>query len=206
MSSHADEMEADPLAFWEERYKTGARQSSGRPGQALVHFTADLNPGRALELGCGRGDDAVHLAKAGWSVLAVELSQTALDIAAETAAAAGVANRIRFEQHDLTANFPEGMFDLIVASFLAATPRAPVFQRAAASIAQGGHLLIIDHGSLAPWLSSRTFPTVTETFEELDLPQTDWDTVYVDIFEREAKGPEGQTATIFDNVILLRRK
>lgn len=49
-----------------------------------------LAPGRALELGCGHGRNAVHLARHGWRVDAVDFSATALDRARESAAAAGV--------------------------------------------------------------------------------------------------------------------
>ncbi|GLP76561.1 hypothetical protein TUM20983_36710 [Mycobacterium antarcticum] len=39
---------------------------------------SQLTPGRALDVGCGEGADAVWLASHGWTVTAVEVSQVAL--------------------------------------------------------------------------------------------------------------------------------
>ncbi|GHJ96304.1 hypothetical protein SNE510_58230 [Streptomyces sp. NE5-10] len=46
-------------------------------------------PGRALELGCGTGTNAVYLARHGWRVAAVDLVDRAVRQAREKAAAAG---------------------------------------------------------------------------------------------------------------------
>ena len=47
-------------------------------------------PGRALDVGCGSGRDAVHLAKRGWRVTAVDFVDQALDQARKRAAEEGV--------------------------------------------------------------------------------------------------------------------
>src|SRR5262245_5484559 len=51
---------------------------------------------RVLEIGCGTGEDAVHLAQRGVEVLATDPSPSMLRVAAEKAAQAGVARRIEF--------------------------------------------------------------------------------------------------------------
>lgn len=208
MSKEFERTGADAERYWEDRYKAGSPKTSGRPGVALRQFAEPLTPGRALELGCGKGDDAVWLAGQGWSVVAVEISQTALDYAAANAERAGVADRITFQRHDLGQSFPEGEFDLVTANFLAAFPRDAVFQRAAAAVAPGGHLLIIDHASRLPWSAappSRQFPTVEETLATLALEEGDWTRIYSDILERQATGPDGETAMVRDTVIFLKR-
>ncbi|WP_319019181.1 class I SAM-dependent methyltransferase [Microbispora sitophila] len=53
-----------------------------------------LPPGRALELGCGTGTNAVYLARHGWEVVAVDLIDRAIEQAREKAAAAGAAVRL----------------------------------------------------------------------------------------------------------------
>lgn len=59
-----------------------------------------LPPGRALELGCGTGTNAVYLARHGWEVVAVDLVDRAIEEAGQRADAAGVA--VRLLQGDVT--------------------------------------------------------------------------------------------------------
>ena len=61
---------------------------------ALVEGHGALPPGRALELGCGTGTNAIYLARHGWEVVAVDLIDRAVDQARAKAAAAGVAVRL----------------------------------------------------------------------------------------------------------------
>lgn len=208
MSREFEDTQAYAEQFWEERYKAASPRTSGMPGMALRMFAGSLTAGCALELGCGKGDDAVWLASRGWSVVAVEISRTALDYAAANADQAGVSDRITFEKHDLSQSFPEGQFDLVTASFLAAYTREAVFRRAAISVAPRGHLLIIDHASRLPWSSAppdRRFPTTDETLAALALDEKDWERVHVGTLERRASGPSDETATVRDNVIFLKR-
>jgi SAM-dependent methyltransferase len=57
----------------------------------LLEGTDPPAPGRALDVGCGSGRDAVYLAKHGWSVTAVDSVDKALASARRRAAEAGVA-------------------------------------------------------------------------------------------------------------------
>src|SRR5690349_15279346 len=57
---------------------------------ALVEGSGAPRPGRALELGCGTGTNAVYLARHGWRVTAVDLVDRAVRRARERAGAAGV--------------------------------------------------------------------------------------------------------------------
>ncbi|MEV5744213.1 class I SAM-dependent methyltransferase [Microbispora rosea] len=59
-----------------------------------------LPPGRALELGCGTGTNAIYLARHGWEVVAVDLVDRAIEQARERADAAGAA--VRLLQGDAT--------------------------------------------------------------------------------------------------------
>jgi SAM-dependent methyltransferase len=61
---------------------------------ALVEGCGALPPGRALELGCGTGTNAIYLARHGWDVVAVDLIDRAVDQARAKAAAAGTAVRL----------------------------------------------------------------------------------------------------------------
>lgn len=123
---------------------------SGRPNPQLVAEAAELAPGRALDVGCGEGADAVWLAQRGWQVTAVDIADTALRRAAGHAAEAGadVADRITWTRADLREQPPaEGRYDLVSAQFmhLPGDTRRPLFARLAAAVTPGGTLLIVGH-------------------------------------------------------------
>src|SRR6201999_1068924 len=100
-----------------------ARVWSGRVNVQFADLVSDLPPGRALDLGCGEGGDAVWLAERGWHVTAVDVSETALARAKAEAKTRGMLDRIDFQRHDLSDSFPDGSFDLASAQFLHSTVR-----------------------------------------------------------------------------------
>ncbi len=57
----------------------------------LMQFIADHPPGRALDLGCGTGTNAITLARHGWQVTAIDFVPRAIQIARSKAKKAGVA-------------------------------------------------------------------------------------------------------------------
>ena len=61
---------------------------------ALVEGPSALPAGRALDLGCGTGTDAIYLATHGWDVTGVDAVPKALATARRDASAAGVAPRL----------------------------------------------------------------------------------------------------------------
>ena len=61
---------AIPLAYWETRYAGERPVWSGAANVTLVDVLTGLEPGRALDLGCGEGGDAIWLAQQGWRVRA----------------------------------------------------------------------------------------------------------------------------------------
>src|ERR671914_249851 len=79
---------AADAAEWDTRYRDAAMWS-GRPNGRLVAEVADLTPGRALDVGCGEGADAIWLAGRGWMVTAIDISDVAVGRAREAAAVAG---------------------------------------------------------------------------------------------------------------------
>ncbi len=198
--------------FWERHYRAHDRVWSGNANRYLVAFAAPLAPGTALDLGCAEGADAIWLAGLGWRVTAVDVSATALSRAADHAAAAGVADRIDFQRHDLSVTFPDGAFDLVSAQYLqspVAFPRDQVLRDAAARVAPGGLLLIVTHASVAPWSWDQDphpgFPAPEEALATLDLTPGQWRTEFLGASDREATGPNGQTALVRDTVIAVRR-
>lgn len=134
--------------FWDERYATSHRIWSGKPNEHLVAQVTGLRPGRALDVGCGEGADAVWLAGQGWTVTGVDVSGVALERAAAHAAEAGQADRTSWERVDVFAGepLPTG-FDLVSAAFVHVPPDDfdAVYRAIAASVAPGGSLVVLAH-------------------------------------------------------------
>ncbi len=92
---------------WEETYRqTPAGELPWNAGMAdgdLRDLLEAMGPqaGRAYDLGCGPGNDAAFLADRGFHVTAVDISPTALHLARQTAAKAGVEEKIEFLAADV---------------------------------------------------------------------------------------------------------
>ncbi len=138
---------AAQAAEWDARYteRDGARWS-GRPNGRLRAEAASLTPGRALDVGCGEGADAIWLARNGWSVTAIDISEVALTRAREAAGLAGAA--VGWVRGDaLQAPFPAGSFDLVSMQY-PALPKAAGEAAVRAlldTVRPGGLLLAVCH-------------------------------------------------------------
>jgi SAM-dependent methyltransferase len=84
-----------------------------RPELVELVDSGRLTPGRAIDLGCGTGANAVFLAERGFAVTGVDFAPAALAKARARAAAAGV--EVRFVEDDLTGfRHDLGHFELLV--------------------------------------------------------------------------------------------
>lgn len=204
-----------PKDFWEERYAASDRIWSGRVNRVLADVAPSLPPGRALDLGCGEGADAIWLAQQGWQATGIDISSTAIRRALDAAERAGLdADRVRFLAADL-ATVPPGEFDLVTASFFHSPvehPREEILQQALARVAPGGHLLITSHAGLPSWADAshphadHRFLSPTEELEQLALDPSAWDVVLAETRVREVTSPDGEAASIDDGVVLVRRR
>lgn len=212
----------DPTTFWEHRYADSPQVWSGRVNQVMAEIAEGLTVGRALDLGCGEGGDSLWLAQRGWDVTGVDISATAIERARTAAVAAGIAaGRLHLVAADLGTWRPATDFDLVSACFLQSPvtlDRSQILRSAAATIATGGHLLVVSHAAAPPWASGlsgheghqgghehATFLTPQEELAALDLPETDWEALIVETRRRTATGPDGNSALLDDAVVLLRR-
>ena len=131
---------------WDERYSASDQIWSGEPNGSLVSGVAHLAPGRALDVGCGEGADAVWLARAGWAVTALDVSGVALARAAKHAADAGVS--VQWLHSGLVeAELARESFDLVSAQYpvLARTPEDVAERVLLDLVAPGGTLLVVHH-------------------------------------------------------------
>ena len=134
-------------AEWDARYseRDGAMWS-GRPNGRLVSEVADLTPGRALDVGCGEGADAIWLARRGWTVTGIDISDVAVGRAREAAELAGAT--VEWLSGDaLQTPFPARSFDLVSLQY-PALPKAAgeaAVRTLLDAVRPGGLLLAVYH-------------------------------------------------------------
>jgi SAM-dependent methyltransferase len=226
-----DEGDASPATpereAWNERYAGRTRVWSGNPNVELTRQIADLAPGRALDLGCGEGADAVWLAGRGWTVTAVDVSDVALARAAEHAAQAGAADAIDFQHRNLVEDFPPGEFDLVSAQFLYPhdiAAREHLLRRAVGAVAPGGVLLVEGHSGLPSWEQGDAageathggghhgghgedrFSKPDEVLAALRLEDAEWDVLVCEEHERLQNDPDGNPTRRIDSTVKVRRR
>src|SRR6267143_1209766 len=134
-------------AEWDARYSMrDGTKWSGRPNGRLVAEVADLTPGRALDVGCGEGADAIWLARRGWTVTAIDLSDVAVRRAREAAELAGAA--VEWVCGDaLQTPLPARSFDLVSMQY-PALPKAAgeaAVRTLLDAVRAGGLLLAVYH-------------------------------------------------------------
>ena len=137
--SHTDRLK------WDERYRAGSYAARIHPTQLLAERLADLPRGRALDVACGAGRNALFLAEAGYEVDAVDVSSVGLERGARTAAERGLAiNWIEADLEPAAAAtvLPESNYDLIVMVRYVNMPLIPVL---AQRLGDGGCFVCEQH-------------------------------------------------------------
>jgi SAM-dependent methyltransferase len=102
--------------YWWRRADPYSSRAEDYPTSLLTQLTLRLirgrDPGRALDLGAGEGADSIRLAKMGYKVTAVDISEVATEKIRQFATEAGV--DISVETADISEYYPEGEFDVII--------------------------------------------------------------------------------------------
>ncbi|WP_017594187.1 class I SAM-dependent methyltransferase [Nocardiopsis potens] len=205
--------------YWEERYSGHGHGHGhghgGRPNPQLVAEASGLEPGTALDAGCGEGAEALWLAGQGWRVTAVDIAAAALDRARKRAEehGPGTAGRIDWVQADLTGWEPEaGRYDLVCTHYVhpaGAGERDALFRRLADAVAPGGTLVIVGHHPSDRHSAEHTSaPDVHFTAEEAaaGLDPDRWEVAVAESRTRRASAPDGSEITFSDTVLRARRR
>ncbi|MBV7378674.1 class I SAM-dependent methyltransferase [Maritimibacter dapengensis] len=204
----------DHRAFWENRYAEMSEPTNGKPSSVLERHAAGRTPGLALDIGSARGDDALWLASRGWQVTGVDISQTALDIAARRAEDLALSGAVRFERHTLPDTFPIGRYDLVTALFFHSKQdfdRDRVLDLAGQATAPGGMLIIAAHKTAPPWRTmpdghdAPVFPSAKDDRNAATRGGGKWREVFVGVNTRTVTGPDSQIAEIEDSHVILER-
>ena len=132
---------------WDARYGATELVWSVTPNRFVEQQTADLPPGRALDLAAGEGRNALWLASRGWTVTALDFSAVGLDKGRVRADADGLS--LDWVCADATSYAPGPVFDLVVLAYLQlpASGRRQAVRAAFSALAPGGRLVVVAHDS-----------------------------------------------------------
>jgi SAM-dependent methyltransferase len=131
---------------WDERYSGDELVWSSTPNQFLVAEVVGLRAGRAVDLACGEGRNAIWLAEQGWEVTGVDFSPVGLAKAKRFADFSGVKiDWIESAVEDWTP--PPAGFDLVAMLYLQLPQktRSVALDLAASAVAPGGTLVVVAH-------------------------------------------------------------
>ena len=154
LSSLHDSERAHHDAFYTDAVRTGFFDRTGFQhlvawNLAALRRLVPVTPStRLLSIGCGLGDYELRLAREVASIVAIDLSPVAVDIAAQRAAAAGLQN-VEFRcSAGIDHRVPAGSVDLVVAfgvfHHLPAEEREGILRQAREWLAPSGHVYVRD--------------------------------------------------------------
>ena len=156
---------------WDKRHSGTEIVWSAEPNRQLVCEVKGLVPGRALDVACGQGRNALWLAEMGWQVVAIDFSSVAVARGQQIAAARGIGQD---ERSTVPAPVPEsglepvlepvleidwlvadvcryrpqpGYFDLVIVMYLHMpwSEMQLALDHAATAVGPGGSMVIIGH-------------------------------------------------------------
>ena len=201
-------MDAD---LWDQRYAEAELVWSAEPNVWVAQVTADLPPGRVLDLAAGEGRNALWLAGRGWTATAVDFSPVALDRARRLAAEQHVDGRLATVRADLATFSPEpSAYDLVLLVYLQVGPalRSRSVLSAAAAVAPGGRLAVVAHDSDNPvhGYGGPSDPGVLYSAADVtaDLAPSGLVVDRADRVVRRVETPEGQREAL-DALVVARR-
>ena len=123
------------LDEWNERYRSREEILSD-PAELLVDAARDLPPGRALDLACGAGRNAIWLSSQGWTVTAVDGASEAIRIVKEHDAT--IDARVLDLEAIARLPFEDESFDLVAILYYL---HRPLFAEAKRVVRRGGTIV-----------------------------------------------------------------
>jgi SAM-dependent methyltransferase len=190
---------------WDRRYAEVENLWAVRPNRFLVAQVEALEPGRALDLACGEGQNGIWLAGLGWDVTGVDFSEVAIAKARARAQRDGV--DAVFVCADLRDYEPgAGAFDLVLVLYLhiPADERRGVLARAAAALSPGGTFVFVGHDltNMTDGVGGPSDPRLLCTPDEIasELPGLD-----IEKAERVFRDVRGEDRDAIDALVRARR-
>jgi SAM-dependent methyltransferase len=190
---------------WDRRYADVDNLWATKPNRFLVAEVAGLPAGRALDVACGEGQNAIWLASLGWEVTGVDFSEVAIRKATARAERDGI--DVRFVCADLVEyEPPPASYDLVLVMYLhiPSTRRRAVHEKAVAAVAPGGTFLLIGHdlANLTDGVGGPRDPDLLYTAEQIasELPG-----VEIEKATTALRDVDGEERDAIDTLVRARR-
>ena len=193
----------DQIDRWNERYEATDLLWSAEPNRFLPPQVEGLTPGRALDLACGEGRNAIWLAEQGWAVTAVDFSDVAIAKVRRIAEEREVS--VEFVTADVVGFETDGSYGLVTIFYLQLidSERARVLATAADALAPGGTLLFVGHDrdNLANGHGGPQDPAVLPVASEVVAELPDLEVQRSGVVHRDVETDDG-TVTAIDTFVL----
>jgi len=199
---------------WDERYAASELVWSARPNQFVESELADLVPGRALDLACGEGRNALWLAERGWEVTAVDFSLVGLDKgrSLQTRHERGRDLRVEWVHADVLEHSPSpASYHLTLLAYLqlVAEQRRVAVRTAFGALRVGGTFFLVAHDSsnLTEGTGGPQDPSVLLTAEEVlgDLDGERFEVQRAERVSRLVEQQDGSRKPAYDALVRLVR-
>jgi len=190
---------------WDARYAAVENLWAAKPNRFLVAEVGDLEPGRALDLACGEGQNAIWLGTLGWRVTGVDYSEVAIAKARARAERDGV--DVDFVCADLVTYEPDARaFDLVLVLYLhiPSAQRAAIHANAAAGVGPGGTFLLLGHDltNLTDGVGGPSDPDILYTADEIATELIGLEIEKATVVLRDVVGQERDA---IDTIVRARR-
>lgn len=137
----SDDVSEDERADWDRRYAEGDYQPRKEPSPLLEEWLGSIPVGRALDVACGAGRNALRLAEAGFDTEGIDISGVAIERARREARRRGLSVAWRVADLD-EAEIAPAAYDLVTVFRYV---NRPLWPRLRSALAPDGWIIIEHH-------------------------------------------------------------
>lgn len=198
---------------WNERYAGRELVWSAGPNKLFAEVVTGIKPGKALDLACGEGRNAIYLAEEGFQVTGVDFSNTGIEKARAIAEHRGV--HVDWMVADvLEVPLPARSFDLVSVLYLHtdSASRHTWLKRAIEAVAPGGNFVYIGHDprNIAEGTGGPGDPDVLPDSEEICAALDGFEILRAEVYHRPVAHDPGHGGSgegeALDTLVLAKRK
>lgn len=180
--------------MWNDRYADKDLVWSAGPNELFAREVQGLKPGKAMDVACGEGRNAIWLAEQDWDVTAIDFSDVAIEKGKQIAAKRGV--NVNWIAEDVSAwKLPEHEFDLVAVLYLHTTidERNQWLENVISSVKPSGTFVYIAHDpdNIENGVGGPQDPALLPTVAEITGALKGFVIENADVIERPVAGDPG---------------